>query len=77
MVIKILGTGCRACRKLEQNVRTALDELELDATIEKVENLNDIADYGLVQTPALVINEKIVAAGKVLSMEDIKELLVK
>lgn len=76
MVIKILGTGCRACNKLENNVRAALEELKLDAKIEKVENINDIVDYGVMRTPALVIDEKVVAAGGTLAVEDIKKLLV-
>lgn len=76
MVIKILGTGCRACNKLEKNVRTALEELNIDATIEKVENLNDIVDYGIVSTPALVIDEEVVSGGKALPVENIKKLLV-
>jgi small redox-active disulfide protein 2 len=75
MIIKILGTGCPKCKKLEKNARMAIKELGSDATIEKVTDLDKIMDYGVMITPALVIDEKVVASGKLLSASDIKALI--
>lgn len=75
MVIKILGTGCAKCKKLEDNVLTALAELSAEAVVEKVTDLNAIMDYGVMITPALVIDEKVIAAGKLLSVNEIKAIL--
>lgn len=75
MVIKVLGTGCPSCKKLEANVRTAISEAGVDASVEKVEDLQKIMEYGVMSTPALVIDEKVVAKGKVLSVGDIKKLI--
>ena len=75
MIIKILGTGCPKCKKLEENARMAIKELGSDATIEKVTDLDKIMDYGVMITPALVIDEKVVASGKLLSASDIKALI--
>lgn len=76
MVIKVLGTGCPSCKKLEANVRTAISEAGFDASVEKVEDLQKIMEYGVMSTPALVVDEKVVAKGKVLSVGDIKKFLV-
>lgn len=76
MVIKVLGTGCPSCKKLEINVRAAISEVGIEASVEKVEDLQKIMEYGVMSTPALVIDEKVVAKGKVLSVGDIKKLLV-
>ncbi len=76
MVIKVLGTGCPSCKKLEANVRTAVSEAGVEASVEKVEDLQKIMEYGVMSTPALVIDEKVVAKGKVLSVGDIKKFLV-
>ncbi|MDI3503544.1 MAG: hypothetical protein PWP64_480 [Candidatus Cloacimonadota bacterium] len=75
MTIKILGTGCPKCKKLEENARKALSKTGSDATIEKVTNLDEIMDYGVMLTPALVIDEKVVASGKVLSADEIQTLI--
>lgn len=72
MIIKILGTGCPKCKKLEETVKQAIAELGIEAAIEKVTNLNDIMDYGVMMTPALVIDEKVVSSGKVLSLAEVK-----
>jgi len=72
MIIKILGTGCAKCKKLEENARQAISEAGIDATIEKVTDLDKIMDYGVMMTPGLVIDEKVVASGKLLSAPDIK-----
>ena len=75
MVIKILGTGCANCKKLEANAKEAVKELNMEATVEKVEELQEIMAYGVMKTPALVVNDKVKAMGKVLSVEDIKKYL--
>ena len=75
MVIKVLGTGCASCKKLEENAKEAVKELGLDATVEKVEGLQEIMAYGVMKTPALVVDEKVKSMGKVLSAEDIKKYL--
>jgi len=75
MIIKILGTGCTNCKKLEANVREAVKELGIEATIEKVEDLKDIMSYGVMKTPALVVGEEVKVMGRVPSAEDIKKYL--
>ncbi|GAB1367438.1 thioredoxin family protein [Candidatus Cloacimonadaceae bacterium] len=77
MIIKVLGTGCAKCKKLEETARLAISETGIVATVEKVTDLNDIMDYGVMMTPALVIDEKVVSSGKLLSVSEIKELLTK
>ena len=59
MVIKILGTGCGKCEKLEKNLKKVLNESALDASIENVEALKEIVRYGVMTTPALVVDEKV------------------
>ena len=75
MNIKILGTGCRNCQLLDQNVREAVKNKNVNAKIEKVEDIPSIMKYGVMSTPALVIDEKVVSAGKRLSVKDIEKLL--
>ncbi|MDA3836978.1 MAG: thioredoxin family protein [Nanoarchaeota archaeon] len=77
MKIKILGTGCKKCKELEANVKEAVAELMINADIEKVEDIRDIMIYGVISTPALVIDEKVLSYGKVLSVKEIKEILSK
>lgn len=73
--VKILGTGCENCRKLEENTIAAIEEAKLDLAIKHVENMEDIAFYGVMSTPALVLDDKVLSYGKVLSKEEIIELL--
>lgn len=75
MVIKILGSGCANCKKLEENAREAIKELGIDATIEKVSDFKDILAYGVMKTPALVVDGKVKVMGRVASTEEIKKLL--
>lgn len=75
MEIKVLGSGCKKCIKLEENVKEALAILGLEATVTKVKEFKDIAAYNVMATPALVVDEKVVAAGKLLKPEKIVELL--
>lgn len=75
MKIKILGSGCPNCKVLEANTKKALDELKMKANVEKVTDIGKIIEYGVMSTPALVINEKVVSSGRVLNSEEIKKLL--
>lgn len=75
MVIKVLGSGCANCVRLEENTRIALKELGLNAEIIKVKEYADIVSYGVMSTPALVVDEKVVSYGKVLAPGTIKLLL--
>ena len=75
MNIKILGSGCTKCKKLYNNVEIALKESGIDAVLEKVEDINKIIDYGVMMTPALVIDENVKSVGKVLSPKDIIKLI--
>ena len=75
MNIKILGGGCANCKKLEENTMLALKELNLEATIEDVKDIETIIDYGVMKTPALVIDEKVKSSGRVLGVEEIKKIL--
>ena len=75
MQIKILGSGCPNCKVLEANAKKAVEELKIKASIEKVTDITKIMEYGVMSTPALVINGKVVSYGRVLSSEEIKKLL--
>lgn len=77
MEIKILGIGCPKCKALEQATQNAINELGVQATISKVEDIVDIMNYGVMRTPALVINEKVVLSGRVPSAKEIKEIITK
>ena len=75
MNIKILGGGCANCKKLLENTELALAELGLEASIEEVKDINTIIDYGVMKTPALVVDEKVRPSGRVLGTEEIKKIL--
>jgi small redox-active disulfide protein 2 len=75
MEIKVLGTGCARCRSLEKVTIMAVEELNLDITVEKVDDIQKIMEYAVMRTPALVINEKVVLSGQVPRMAELKELL--
>jgi len=75
MEIKILGTGCPNCIRLEANVNSVLKELEKKADIIKVTDIEEIMSYGVMSTPALVIDNKLVSYGKINSVEEIKEMI--
>lgn len=72
MKIEVLGSGCANCRKLEQDVNTALTELGIEAEVIKVKDLNKILSYGVLMTPGLVINGKVYSSGKIPVMADLK-----
>lgn len=75
MIIKVLGTGCANCKKLEDNTKQAVQELGIEATIEKVTEIKDIMAYGVMKTPALVVDGKVKIMGRVVSAEEIKKYL--
>jgi len=71
MKIEILGMGCSKCKKTTQNAQMAVDELGIDAEIIKVEELDKITEYGVMMTPALVIDGEVKVAGKIPSKQEI------
>ena len=75
VIIKVLGPGCTNCKNLEKATRQALSDLGLDATVEKVTDYPTIAGYGVMSTPALVIDEHLVLQGRVATARQIRELL--
>jgi len=75
MIIKILGTGCPKCKKLEENAKEAVRQTGILAEGQKVSNINDIMKYDIALTPALVVDEKVKSSGKVLSIERIKNII--
>ncbi len=76
MTIKILGTGCKNCEILYENVKKALTEMGINADVSKVTDISEIVGYGVMSTPALVKDEKVISSGKVLKSEDIKKLII-
>jgi small redox-active disulfide protein 2 len=76
MKIQILGMGCAKCKALYNNVQKAVENSDLDGIeIEKVETLEEIMKFGVTSTPALVIDEKVISAGKLLKVPQIIEIL--
>jgi len=73
--IKILGSGCARCESLEKLTRKAVDELQLEANVEKVGDIEEILAYSVLRTPALVINDKLIFSGKVPALTELKSLL--
>ena len=73
--IQILGSGCPKCKKLAENAEAAAKELGIEYQIEKVTNINDIMTFGVMVTPALVVDGKVMVAGKVPAIEQLKEIL--
>jgi small redox-active disulfide protein 2 len=77
MNIKVLGTGCPNCKRLEKNVYEALEELNAKAEVEKVTEVKDIMAYNVMSTPALVINEKVVLYGRVPNVAQLVDMIKK
>jgi len=73
--IQILGTGCAKCNRLEENARTAVKETGLDFVIEKVTDIQQIVAKGIMMTPGLIIDEKVVSSGRLLSSKEIAEII--
>ncbi len=77
MNIKILGTGCPKCKTLEKLTREVVEQNGIKATITKVEDIVEIMKYGVMSTPALVVDEKVEIKGRVPSIDEIKKVLIK
>ena len=75
MKIDVLGPGCPKCKKVFENVKKAVGELNLSAEVVKVEDIQEIVSAGVMMTPALAVNGEIKSVGKVLSSDDIKKIL--
>ena len=77
MNIKILGTGCPKCKTLEKLTREVVEQNGIEATITKVEDIVEIMKYGIMSTPALVVDEKVEIKGRVPSLDEIRKVLIK
>lgn len=77
MEIKILGTGCPKCKTLEKLTREVVEQNGFDAQITKVEDIVEIMKYGVMTTPALVVNEKVEIKGRIPSADEIKQVLTR
>ncbi|MBT3383219.1 MAG: thioredoxin family protein [Prolixibacteraceae bacterium] len=77
MEIKVLGTGCVKCKKLEKLTENTVNELGLDATIEKIEDIYKIMQFGVMRTPGLVIDGKVVLTGRLPKTNELIEFLTK
>jgi small redox-active disulfide protein 2 len=75
VIIKVLGSGCANCANLEKAARQAIADLGIDATVEKVTDYPTILGYGVMSTPGLVVDEKVVLAGRVPNAAEVRELL--
>jgi small redox-active disulfide protein 2 len=73
--IRVLGPGCDRCQKLYENTTEAVAEIGLDAHVEKVDDITEIARRGILSTPALVVDDELVVAGRVPSVTQLRELL--
>ena len=73
--ILILGTGCAKCKTQTTNVESAVRELGLEAAIEKVEDIQEIMKYGVMSTPAIIVDGEVKVTGKIVSVEEVKALL--
>lgn len=77
MKIEILGIGCLKCKQLTANAEAALKELGITAEISKVTDIDKIAGYGVMMTPAMAVDGSVVSAGRVLSKDEIKKIISK
>ena len=77
MKIEILGVGCPKCKQLTANAEAAVKELNIQAEISKVTDIDKITEYGVMMMPALAVDGTVVSAGKVLTKDDIKKILSK
>ncbi|MCT4596976.1 MAG: thioredoxin family protein [Vallitalea sp.] len=75
MIIKILGGGCKNCQKLYNNTLEAIETLKVDAQVVKVEDIKEIMAYGVMKTPALVVDEQVKATGRVVKVKEIVNIL--
>ena len=77
MEIKVLGAGCQKCRALEERIRKVIEENSLEADVQKVEDIMEIMTFGVMATPAMVVDGKVMVKGRVPSSREIKEILTK
>jgi len=75
MDVKILGSGCRNCQNLEANTAQALHDLDIDATIDHVRDEIEIIGYGVMSTPALVVDDEVLVSGRVPSPDQVRTLI--
>jgi len=75
MDIKVLGTGCAKCKTLERITKEAVEELNLDASVEKIEDIQKIMEYGVMFTPALVVDGEVLIKGRVPNLKEMKKIL--
>lgn len=75
MVIKVLGSGCKKCQRLETRIKDVLRKENIEAQVEKVTDMMEISAYNVLTTPAMVINDKVVSSGKLLENEEISALI--
>jgi len=75
MKIEILGTGCPKCKQLYENVKSAVEQSDIEAEIVKVEDIEKIIEYAVMMTPAVVIDGEVKSSGKILSPDEIKTFL--
>ena len=73
--VKVLGPGCPKCEELMKQTQAAVDELGVDCDLEKVTDILEITTYGVMMTPALVVDGQVKASGKVPSLDDLKKML--
>lgn len=74
-LIQVLGTGCAKCTKLKENAEQAVQDMGIEAAVEKIEDINVITGFGVMMTPALAIDGEVKSVGKLLSSEEIQKLL--
>lgn len=77
MIIKVLGSGCKKCEVLMNNTKEAIEEMGIEAEVVKITDFKEIMAFGVMSTPTLVIDEKVVSVGKVLKPKQIKDLIDK
>ena len=75
MEIKVLGTGCPKCKTLEKITKDVISDMQIEATVEKVEDIMDIMEYGIMRTPGLVVNGEVKVSGRLPSEKELKEIL--
>ena len=73
--VKVLGAGCASCHRQYENAKEAIKELGLSVEVEYITDLQIIMNYGVMSMPAIVVNEKVISAGKILSVADLKKAL--
>lgn len=75
MKIQILGTGCPKCKKTEENAKEAIKNLGIDAEVEKITDVNEIIDFGVMTTPALAVDGEVKFSGKIPTVSEIEKVL--